>query len=138
MAGGSCCLFGGCGQAGVVLCMVLQDRHILTDLTLCTTKTLCLGIFRTSPVQSLYVEANEPLFAMRRTCLSLQYCVKLMSSEVNPASSTVFQCDIVDTYAAKERAIKPLGLRIERHLHGVDFHLYVIAPYKVMTLHHGN
>ena len=83
---------------------------------------LCLGAFRTSPVQSLYVEANEPPLDMMRTRLSLQYGVKLMSNEVNPAYSAVFQSDIVATYEAKERAIKPLGLRIERHLDRVGFH----------------
>ena len=88
--------------------------------------------FRTSPVQSLYVETNEPPLGMRRTRLSLQYCIKLMSNEVNPAYSAVFQTDIVATYQAKERAIKPLGLRIERHLDEVGFHTHVIAPYKVM------
>ena len=93
---------------------------------------LCLGAFRTSPVQSLYVEANEPPLGMRRTRLSLQYCVKLMSNEVNPAYSAVFQSDIVATYEAKERAINPLGLRIERHLDEVGFHTHVIAPYTVM------
>ena len=36
---------------------------------------LCLGAFPTSPVHILYVEANEPPLDMRRTCLSLQYCV---------------------------------------------------------------
>ena len=51
---------------------------------------LCLGAFRTSPVQSLYVEADEPPLDMRRTRLSLQYGVKLMSNEVNPAYSAVF------------------------------------------------
>ena len=55
--------------------------------------------------------------------MSLQYCVKLMSNEVNPAYSAVFQSDIVATYEAKERAIKPLGLRIERHLDEVAFHI---------------
>ena len=82
---------------------------------------LCLGAFRTSPVQSLYVEANEPPLDMRRTRLSLQYGVKLMSNEVNPAYSAVFQSDIVATYEAKERAIKPLGLRIGGHLDGSGF-----------------
>ena len=55
-----------------------------------------------------------------------------MSNEVNPAYSAVFQSDIVATYEAKERAIKPLGLRIERHLDEVGFHTHVIAPYTVM------
>ena len=78
------------------------------------------------------MEANEPPLDMRRTRLSLQYGVKLMSNEVNPAYSAVFQSDIVATYEAKVRAIKPLGLRIERHLDGVGFHTHVIAPYTVM------
>ena len=56
---------------------------------------LCLGAFRTSPVQSLYVEANEPPLDIRKT--GLQYDVKLMSTEVNPAYSAVFQTDIVAT-----------------------------------------
>ena len=56
--------------------------------------------------------------------MSLQYNVKLMSNEVNPAYSVVFQPDIVATYEAKERAIKPLGLRIERHLDEVGFHTH--------------
>ena len=63
---------------------------------------------------------------------TLQYGVKLMSNEVNPAYSAVFQSDIVATYEAKERAIKPLGLRIESHLDGVGFHTHVIAPYTMM------
>ena len=94
---------------------------------------LCLGAFRTSPVQSLYVESNEPPLDMRRTRLSLQYGVKLMSNEVNPAYLAVFQSDIVDTNEANERAIKPLGLRIEGHLDELGFQTHVIAPYTVMT-----
>ena len=64
--------------------------------------------------------------------MSLQYCVKLMSNEVNPAFLAVFQSDIVATYEAKERAIKQLRLRIERHLDVVVFHTLVIASYTVM------
>ena len=78
------------------------------------------------------MEANEPPLCMKSTHLSLQYCLKLMSSEVNPAYSAVFQFDIIATYEVKERAIKPLGLRIERHLDEVGFHTHVIAPYTVM------
>ena len=55
------------------------------------------------------MEANEPPLDMRRTRLSLQCGVKLMSNEVNPAYSSVFQSDFVATYEAKESVIKPLG-----------------------------
>ena len=55
-----------------------------------------------------------------------------MCNEVNPTYSAVFQSDIVATYEAKERAIKPLGLTIEGHLDEVGFHTHVIAPYTVL------
>ena len=64
---------------------------------------------------------------MRRTRLSLQYCVKLMSIEVKPAYLAIIKSDIVTPYEAKERPIKPLGLRIERHLDEVGFHTHVIV-----------
>ena len=38
---------------------------------------LCLGALRTSPTDSLYVEANEPPLELRRLKLTLQYIVKL-------------------------------------------------------------
>ena len=38
---------------------------------------LALGAFRTSPVESLYVEANEPSLYNRRIKLGLQYLTKL-------------------------------------------------------------
>ena len=41
---------------------------------------LCLGALRTSPVESLDVEANEPSLGMRMIRVSLQYCVKLISN----------------------------------------------------------
>ena len=53
----------------------------------------------------LYVEAT---MGMRRTRLFLQYCVKLMSNEINLAYSAVYQSDIVATYEAKEKVIEPL------------------------------
>ena len=57
-----------------------------------------------------------------------------MSSEVNPAYSAVFQSDFIVTYEVKEMDIKPLGLRIERHLDGMGFQPHIIAPYKVMKI----
>ena len=62
---------------------------------------LCVGAVRTSHIQSWYVEPNEPPLDIGRTRLSLQYCAKLMSNEVNHAYSAVFQSDNVATYEAK-------------------------------------
>ena len=38
---------------------------------------LCLGAFRTSPVESVYVDAHEPSLGARRAKLSLQYATKI-------------------------------------------------------------
>ena len=45
---------------------------------------LCLGAFRTSPVESLYVDAHEPCLGARRAKLSLQYASKIKSLPKHP------------------------------------------------------
>ena len=46
---------------------------------------LALGAFRTSPIPSLYTEANETSLKLRRLKLSLNYVIKLKSLPENPA-----------------------------------------------------
>ena len=46
---------------------------------------LALGAFRTSPVASLYVEADEPSLYSRREKLSLQYAIRPAANPSNPA-----------------------------------------------------
>ena len=46
---------------------------------------LALGAFRTSPVASLYVKADEPSLYSRREKLSLQYAIRLTANPSNPA-----------------------------------------------------
>ena len=72
---------------------------------------LALGALRTSPVESLYVEANEAPLSLRREKLALQYFTKLQSCPSNPA----FDCTIIPKYqecfARKESAIPTFGIR---------------------------
>jgi len=51
---------------------------------------LSLGAFRTSPVDSLYVEANEPSLENRRIKLGMQNATKLKACPSNPAYDCVF------------------------------------------------
>ena len=48
---------------------------------------IALGAFRTSPVQSLYVEAHEPSLSSRRLILSLNYVVGNVLAKVGPLGS---------------------------------------------------
>ena len=51
---------------------------------------LSLGAFRSSPVESLFVEAHETPFEIRREKLGLQYTIKLKANPGNPAYDVVF------------------------------------------------
>ena len=50
---------------------------------------LALGAFHTSPVESLYVESNEPSLYTRREKISFQYTTKLAANPKNPAHNCV-------------------------------------------------
>ena len=51
---------------------------------------LSLGAFRSSPVESLNVEAHEPPLEIGREKLALQYILKLKANPGNPAYDVVF------------------------------------------------
>ena len=91
---------------------------------------LCLGAFRTSPVQSLYADANEPSLYDRRIKLALQYTLKLKSNIQNPTYEDVFQPKNVAIYQKRPTAIPPFSLRTEIHLDNLGFNIYNIAAYK--------
>ena len=73
---------------------------------------LALGAFRTSPVASLYVEADEPSLYSRREKHSLQYAIRLAANPSNPAHEVTFPPNYVNLYEQKPIAIKLFGIRI--------------------------
>ena len=86
---------------------------------------LSLGVFRTLPIQSLYVEAREPSLENRRLKLSLQYTVK--PNPLNPAHACVFHPEYQPLYDSKPTSIRPLGLRVSPHLQGLGVELDNVA-----------
>ena len=73
---------------------------------------LALGAFRTSPVSSLNVEADEPSLWLRREKLSLQYAIRLATNPSNPAFEVTFPPQFQEYYERKPNATKSFGLRI--------------------------
>jgi len=117
---------------------------------------LCLGAFRTSPVESLYVEANEPSLSYRREKLALQYAVKLRSCPSNAAYNSVFQPNYVSLFSkrtpkGKLKNTPPFGLRVRKHIENSGIDLQQIdetlisdippwtlkPPHVIMNLHDG-
>ena len=78
---------------------------------------LALGAFRTSPVESLYVEAEEPSLYLRREKLALQYTIRLAANPSNHTFKVTFPLhiseDIRQLYENIPRAIKSFGLRAD-------------------------
>ena len=77
---------------------------------------LCLGAFRTSPVESLYVDAHEPSLGARRAKLSLQYATKIKSLPNHPAYNAVFDNKYMKLFDARPSAIRTFGLHIKQFL----------------------
>ena len=77
---------------------------------------LALGAFRTSPVQSLLAEADEPSLQLRRRKLALQYTSKLQTLTDNPAHSEVHQISrqTKQIFLAHPKTIPPIGIRIQQ------------------------
>ena len=77
---------------------------------------LALGAFRTSPVESLYVEAEEPSLYLRREKLTLQYAITLAANPSNPAHKVTFppyiSDELLQLYESKPNAIRSFGLRV--------------------------
>ena len=92
---------------------------------------LCLGAFRTSPAESLYVEANEPSLSDRRLKLSLQYATKLSSNPTNPAFDCVFKPNHATLFERRQKIIPTFGLRIKPHLEECNIDIESVATFSV-------
>ena len=95
---------------------------------------IALGAFRTSPVQSLYVEAQEPSLALRRLKLTFNYLLKLKSLPNNPAFKCVFQYDFTDLFKDKPKKIPPLSVRMSDHLEQIKDDMDYITPYALTNI----
>ena len=102
---------------------------------------LALGAFPTSPVESLYIEANETPPELRCNNLGLKYYTKLKANPTNPAHNSTFNLNHKDLFQQKENAIKTYGLRMESIYKEADIPLtnihkistFKTPPWKIAT-----
>ena len=83
---------------------------------------IALGAYRTSPVDSLLAEANEPCLRLRRQRLGLQYAVKLKSTPDNPAFKSVHQILVstVQLFTKNPNKQQPFGLRVREDMENLE------------------
>jgi len=77
---------------------------------------ICLGAFRTSPVESLCVAANEESLYRRRDRLALQYALRMKSTPTNAVHDTIFKPRYETLFRNKPTQIPNFGLWIQETL----------------------
>jgi ribonuclease HI len=92
---------------------------------------VCLGAFRTSPVESLQIEANEPALALRRNRLSVLYALKLCSNVHNPAYENTFYPQYSSLFERKPTTVPTFGIRTLQQVMDLKIPLSTIAPYRI-------
>ena len=91
-----------------------------------------MGAFRTSPVESLYVEAEEPSLYLRREKFAHQYALKLAANPSNYFHTTShISEDIVNLYENKPNFITPFVLRIQPILTSANINPNTIKEHSV-------
>ena len=90
---------------------------------------LCLGAFKTSPIESLYVEANEPRLQDRREKLALQYALKIKANPTNIAFDTVYHANFNILYERHTSKISSFGVRISKILSQIQWDMTTIADF---------
>ena len=75
-----------------------------------TALRICTGAYRTSPVESLYVDSGIPPLFIRREELGLRYLSRVLTSKLNPNYKYVKQP--TDRAPTRHRLPKPLEVRL--------------------------
>ncbi|GFX26010.1 probable RNA-directed DNA polymerase from transposon X-element [Trichonephila clavipes] len=94
---------------------------------------LCLGAFRTSPVESLYAEAYEPPLDLRRKYLCLNYFMKIQSMKTNTAYSYLFSFNLYDfnSHRSSPTYSQPFHFRIRDLINDLNLNIGRIALCKI-------
>ena len=93
---------------------------------------ICSGAFKTSPVESLYVDTEELPLDLRREELGLRYMAKLKGSPDNPAANVIKQYDSRKFEGA--RASKPFTVRLDSALEDNSIKNQKIKEISVMKI----
>ena len=80
---------------------------------------LSLGAFKSSPVESLYVEANELPLRERRQELVMKYGLRIKGNPSNPAYNSVFNLGLLDKYYVPVRNPRRGNTRLRRRARSV-------------------
>lgn len=74
---------------------------------------ICSGAFRTSPIESIYIDTDQLPLDLRRQELGLRYLSRLKSASSNPTTGVFKECNL--NKFKKPRLSKPLQVRMKEN-----------------------
>ncbi|XP_023211412.1 uncharacterized protein LOC111614264 [Centruroides sculpturatus] len=95
---------------------------------------LCPGAFRTSPIQSLYVDAYKPPLSLRREQLSLFYYLKQKSHTKPPVDCTVSDTQLKRLFEARPSIVPTFFIRMENVSSTIDLNMSNISQAKIDSI----
>jgi ribonuclease HI len=116
----------GCAVYGSARKSVLQKLNTIHHSAL----RLCSGAFRTSPIDSLYVDCNEAPLQIRRDILSIHYYFRVSSNIDHPLKSHNINPYLTRLLQARPSSIPPFHYRVENILNSFNFHKVDIVTAK--------
>ena len=106
----------GCQVYGSACKTTLQKLDVVHNMAL----RICTGAYKTSPVESLYVDSGfSPLF-IRREELGLRYMSRVLSSKINPNFKYVKEP--IDRAPNRPKLPKPFEVRLVDSAHKIGLH----------------
>ncbi|GFT13876.1 probable RNA-directed DNA polymerase from transposon X-element [Trichonephila clavipes] len=107
---------------------------------------ICSGAFRTSPVQSLYVNCHQLPLDLRRRKLSLAYYFKILSVPSHPLQNVYMSTSMKRLYDSRPSNIRPFMDRMKLHISEFDLpnvhiqqrNLFLFQPWNTPRFHYIN
>ncbi|GFX25549.1 putative RNA-directed DNA polymerase from transposon X-element [Trichonephila clavipes] len=106
----------GCVAYGSACNSTLQKLELVKHMAM----RISSGLFRTSPVQSLYVNCHQLPLDLRRRKLSLAYYFKILSVPSHPLQNVYMSTSMKRLYDARPSNILPFMDRMKLHLSELD------------------
>ncbi len=95
---------------------------------------LCLGAFRTSPVESLHAEMGVLPLRLRRMKLSFQYYLKAISNKSLPVTQVFIANLHKNIFDKRTNLVAPFGIRMERLCEAMNLNIKTILDEETMPL----
>ncbi|GFU97022.1 probable RNA-directed DNA polymerase from transposon BS [Trichonephila clavipes] len=132
----------GCVAYGSACNSTLQKLDPVHHMAL----RICSGAFRTSPVQSLYVNCHQLPLDLRRRKLSLAYYFKILSVPSHPLQNVYMSTSMKRLYDARPSNIRPFMDRMKLHISELDLpnvriqqrNLFLFQPWNTPRFHYIN